>query len=61
MDEAEFDAILSRKDINKTRDLAELSDLSLELQRKLFAYPDSEVRNSLVKKIQDKAIVDSVG
>ena len=60
MDEAEFDAILSRKDINKTRDLAELSDLSLELQRKLFAYPDSEVRNSLVKKIQDKAIVDSV-
>ena len=60
MDEAEFDAILSRKDINKTRDLAELPDLSLELQRKLFAYPDSEVRNSLVKKIQDKAIVDSV-
>ena len=26
----------------------------------MFAYPDSEVRNSLVKKIQDKVIVDSV-
>ena len=60
MDEAEFDAILSRKDINKIRDLAETPDLPLELQRKLFAYPDSEVRNSLVKKIQDKVIVDSV-
>jgi hypothetical protein len=60
MDEAEFDAILSRKDINKIRDLAEIPDLSLELQRKLFAYPDSEVRNSLVKKIQDKVIVDTV-
>lgn len=60
MDEAEFDAILSRKDINKIRDLAEMPDLSIELQRKLFAYPDSEVRNSLVKTIQDKAIVDSV-
>ena len=60
MNEAEFDAILSRKDINKIRDLAELPELSLELQRKLFAYPDSEVKNSLVKKIQDKSIVDSV-
>ena len=60
MDEAEFDAIISRKDINKIRDLAEMPDLSLELQRKLFAYPDSEVQNSLVKKIQDKSIVDSV-
>jgi hypothetical protein len=60
MDDAEFDAILSRKDINKIRDLAEMPDLSIELQRKLFAYPDSEVRNLLVKKIQDKAIVDSV-
>ena len=60
MNEAEFDAILSRKDINKIRDLAEMPDLSIELQRKLFAYPDSEVRNSLVKKIQDKVIVDSV-
>jgi hypothetical protein len=60
MDEAEFDAILSRKDINKIRDLAELPDLSLELQRKLFGYSDSEVKNSLVKKIQDKVIVDSV-
>jgi len=60
MNEAEFDAILSRKDINKIRDLAELPELSLELQRKLFAYPDSEVQNSLVKKIQDKSIVDSV-
>jgi hypothetical protein len=60
MDEAEFDAILSRKDINKIRDLAEIPDLSLELQRKLFEYPDSEVRNSLVKKIQDKVIVDTV-
>ena len=60
MDDAEFDAILSRKDINKIRDLAEIPDLSIELQRKLFAYPDSEVRNLLVKKIQDKAIVDSV-
>jgi hypothetical protein len=60
MNEAEFDAIISRKDINKIRDLAEMPDLSLELQRKLFTYPDSEVRNSLVKKIQDKVIVDSV-
>ena len=60
MDEAEFDAIISRKDINKIRDLAVMPDLSLELQRKLFAYPDSEVQNSLVKKIQDKSIVDSV-
>lgn len=60
MDEAEFDAIISRKDINKIRDLAEMPDLSLELQRKLFAYPDSEVKNSIVKKIQDKVIVDSV-
>lgn len=60
MDEAEFDAIISRKDINKIRDLAEIPDLSLELQRKLFAYPDSEVKNSIVKKIQDKVIVDSV-
>jgi hypothetical protein len=60
MDEAEFDAIVSRKDINKIRDLAEMPDLSLELQRKLFAYPDSEVQNSLVKKIQDESIVDSV-
>lgn len=60
MDEAEFDAIISRNDINKIRDLAELPDLSLELQRKLFGYSDSEVKNSLVKKIQDKAIVDSV-
>jgi len=60
MNEAEFDAIINRKDINKSRDLAEMPDLSIELQRKLFAYPDSEVRNSLVKKIQDKVIVDSV-
>jgi hypothetical protein len=60
MNEAEFDAILSRKDINKIRDLAELPVLSLEIQRKLFANPDSEVKNSLVKKIQDNSIVDSV-
>lgn len=60
MDEAEFDATLSRKDINVIRDLAELPDLSLDLQRKLFAYPDSEVKNSIVKKINDKSIVDSV-
>ena len=60
MDEAEFEAIISRKDINKIRDLAEMPDLSLELQRKLFTYPDSEVQNSLVKKIQDESIVNSV-
>jgi hypothetical protein len=60
MDEAEFDAIISRKDINKIRDLAEMPDLPLDLQRKLFTYPDSEVQNSLVKQIQDKSIVDSV-
>lgn len=60
MNEAEFDAIISRKDINKIRDLAEMPDLSIELQRKLFTYPDSEVQNSLVKKIQDESIVDSV-
>ena len=60
MDEAEFDAIISHKDINKIRDLAEMPDLSLELQRKLFTYPDNEVQNALVKKIQDESIVDSV-
>jgi hypothetical protein len=60
MDDAEFDAIISRKDINKIRDLAEMPDLPLDLQRKLFTYPDSEVQNSLVKQIQDKSIVDSV-
>lgn len=60
MNEAEFDAIISRKDINKIRDLAELPDLTLELQRKLYAFPDSAVRNSVVEKIQDKTIVDSV-
>jgi hypothetical protein len=60
MDESEFEAIISHKDINKIRDLAELPDLPLDLQRKLFTYPDSEVKNSIVKKIQDKSIVDSV-
>ncbi len=60
MDEAEFDAIISRKDINMIRDLAEMPGLPLDLQRKLFTYPDSEVQNSLVKQIQDKSIVDSV-
>lgn len=60
MDEAEFDAIINRKDINKIRDLAEMPDLPLDLQRKLFAYPDSEAKNSIVKKINDKSIVDSV-
>jgi hypothetical protein len=56
----DFEAILSAKDINKIRDLAEVPDLSLDLQRKLFAYPDVEVQNSIVKKIQDKSIIDSV-
>ena len=60
MDEAEFDAILSRKDIIKIRQLAEMPDLPLDFQRKLFAYPDSEAKNSIVKKINDKSIVDSV-
>jgi hypothetical protein len=54
MDEAEFDAIIIRKDIVKIRQLAEMPDLPLDLQRKLFAYSDAEVRNSIVKKIQDK-------
>ena len=60
MDESEFEAIISHKDINKIRDLAELPDLPLDLQRKLFTYPDSDVKNSIVKKINDKSIVDSV-
>ncbi len=60
MDEAEFDAIISRKDIVKIRQLAEMPDLPLDFQRKLFAYPDSEAKNSIVKKINDKSIVDSV-
>ena len=60
MDDTEFEDILSRKDIIKIRELANAPDLSLELQRKLFAYPDSEVKNSIVKKINDKSIVDSV-
>ena len=55
MNEAEFDAILSRKDINKIRDLAELPDLSLELQRKLFGYPDKEVRNTSSKSSMENA------
>ena len=60
MNDTEFEDILSRKDIIKIRELANAPDLSLELQRKLFAYPDSEVKNSIVKKINDKSIVDSV-
>jgi hypothetical protein len=60
MDEAEFDAIISRKDIVKIRQLAEMPDLPLDFQRKLFAYPDSEAKNSIVEKINDKSIVDSV-
>jgi hypothetical protein len=60
MDEDEFDAIISRKDIIKIRQLAEMPDLPLDFQRKLFAYPDSEAKNSIVKKINDKSIVDSV-
>jgi hypothetical protein len=60
MDEAEFEAIISRKDIVKIRQLAEMPDLPLDFQRKLFAYPDSEAKNSIVKKINDKSIVDSV-
>jgi hypothetical protein len=60
MDEAAFDAIISRKDIVKIRQLAEMPDLPLDFQRKLFAYPDSEAKNSIVEKINDKSIVDSV-
>jgi hypothetical protein len=60
MDEAEFDAIIRSKDIVKIRQLAEMPDLPLDFQRKLFAYPDSDAKNSIVKKINDKSIVDSV-
>jgi hypothetical protein len=42
MDEAEFDAIISRKDIIKIRQLAEIPDLPLDFQRKLFAYPEEQ-------------------
>lgn len=56
----DFEAILSSNDISKIRASAERPDLPLELQRKLFAFPDTQVRNSIIKKIEDKSILDSV-